>query len=204
MSKIEAVIFDWGGVMVDDPAPGYVRYCAKALVVDEASLQRAYHLFGDDFQTNKVTEQQFWRKMTGYLKVQMPGQKSLWGDAFKAVYREKPEMFKLAVTLRQDGCKTALLSNTEMPVVCFYDSFKYDMFDVVVFSCVEGVRKPHRRIYELTLKKLNLAPQQAVFVDDRADFIEGAKAVGLRTITFKDPPSTAEEFRRLNLLPADP
>jgi len=199
MAVIKAVIFDWGGVMVDDPAPGYVRYCAKALGVDEASFQRAYQLFGDDFQTNNVTEQQFWQNMTGYLKVVMPGQKSLWGDAFKAVYKEKPEMFKLAAMLRQNGCKTALLSNTEMPVVHFFDSFKYDMFDVVVFSCVEGVRKPDSRIYEIVLQKLGTPADQTIFVDDRQDFIEGAKNLGLKTITFTDSQKVIAELTRLVL-----
>ena len=199
MAVIKAVIFDWGGVMVDDPAPGYVRYCAKALGVDEASFQRAYQLFGDDFQTNNVTEQQFWQNMTEYLNVPMPKQESLWGDAFKAIYREKPEMFKLAATLRQNGCKTALLSNTEMPVVGFYDSFKYDMFDVVVFSCIEGVRKPDRRIYEIVLQKLGTAADRTIFVDDRPDFIEGAEKVGLKTITFTSPPEIIAPLRHFGL-----
>ncbi len=199
MAAIKAVIFDWGGVMVDDPAPGQVQYCAKALGVTEQAYSDAYHLFGDDFQTNKVTEQQFWRNMTRLLNVPIPKARSLWADAFAAIYRERPQMFKLVKTLRENGCKTALLSNTEMPVVRSFDAPKYDMFDVVVFSCIEGVRKPDRKIYEIVLRKLATPAEQTVFIDDRQDFIEGAKKVGLKTTTFTSPQKVIAELTRLCL-----
>ena len=35
MAKIESVILDWGGVLIEYPAPGRVRYCAEALGVAE-------------------------------------------------------------------------------------------------------------------------------------------------------------------------
>ena len=35
MAKIESVILDWGGVLIEDPAAGRMRYCAETLSVSE-------------------------------------------------------------------------------------------------------------------------------------------------------------------------
>jgi putative hydrolase of the HAD superfamily len=186
MGKIQAIIFDWGGVLVEDPAPGLVGYCAKALGVSEEKYNQAYGICIDDFQTGKVTEERFWMNMTGRLNVSMPTVNSLWGEAFASVYVPRVELFSLAARLREKGCKIALLSNTEMPCVEFFKRQKYDVFDATVFSCIEGVSKPNRAIYERTLNRLATSADQTIFIDDRQDYIDGAKQVGLQTVLFKN------------------
>jgi epoxide hydrolase-like predicted phosphatase len=91
----------------------------------------------------------------------------------------------LAASLRKNGYKTALLSNTEAPAMQYYPQLGYDMFDETVFSCTEGTRKPERRIYELTVERLGNRPEQSVFIDDSVEYINGAKQAGLNTILFK-------------------
>ena len=185
MGKIQAIIFDWGGVLIEDPAPGLVRYCAKALGVSEEKYNNAYGICMDDFQTGKVTEKQFWLDMTSRLRVPMPKVNSLWGEAFAAVYVPRAELFSLAARLRRRGYKIALLSNTEKPAVEFFKEQKYDLFDATVFSCLEGVKKPQKEIYERTITRLEIPARQTLFVDDRQDYIDAAKQAGLQTILFK-------------------
>jgi epoxide hydrolase-like predicted phosphatase len=197
MEKILAIIFDWGGVLIEDPAPGLVKYCAKALGVGEAQYKRAYNICMDEFQTGRVTEERFWANMTSHLnarlgkacrrsRVLMPKVDSLWGDAFAAVYVPRPELFTLAARLRETRCKIALLSNTEKPAVEFFHKQKYDVFDVAVFSCLEGTKKPERKVYEIILDRLGTSPGQTLFIDDRQDYIDGAEHAGMKTILFKD------------------
>ena len=182
---IQAIIFDWGGVLIEDPAPALFKYCAKALGVSEEQYGIAFNICLNDFQTGRVTEQQFWANMTSRLKVEMPKVNSLWGDAFAAAYRPRQEMFLLAARLRNAGCKTAVLSNTEKPAVELILKQKYDMFDVAVFSCLEGTTKPERKIYEITLDRLRTPADQTLFVDDKQGNIDGAIQVGLQTILFE-------------------
>jgi HAD superfamily hydrolase (TIGR01509 family) len=52
----------------------------------------------------------------------------------------------------------------------------------VVISCEVGVSKPDPRIYQLCLDRLGLPAAETLFVDDRADNIEGAARIGLRTL----------------------
>ena len=192
MEKINAVIFDWGGVLIEDPAPALFKYCANALGVGEEQYVITFDICINDFQTGTVTEQQFWMNMTKRLKVPMPKADSLWTEAFTAAYRPRQEMFSLASRLRKIGCKTAILSNTEMPVVEIINKQKYDTFDVIVLSCLEGTAKPERKIYDLTIDRLGIPARQALFIDDKQENIDGAKQAGLQTIVFKN----TEEFKK--------
>jgi len=58
-------------------------------------------------------------------------------------------------------------------------------FDAVVISCEIGLAKPDPRIFRLCLERLGLPAAAALFVDDRADNVEGAAAVGLQTLQFE-------------------
>ena len=186
MQKIQAVIFDWGGVLAEDPFPGLASYCAAALEVGEQEYCRAFNMFIDDFQIDRITEQQFWSKMTGKLKVAMPKAKSLWGDAIAAVYQSRQKVFSIAEGLKQARIKLAILSNTEKPCIEFLRRQLSDTFDTIVFSCLEGSAKPKSEIYELTLTRLGTQAGQTLFIDDRPENTEGAKRVGLHTILFED------------------
>ena len=50
METIKSVIFDWGGVLIDDPAPGLMQYCADALKVSKEDYIKAHSKFEADFQ----------------------------------------------------------------------------------------------------------------------------------------------------------
>jgi putative hydrolase of the HAD superfamily len=197
MEKINAVIFDWGGVLIEDPAPALFKYCANVFGVSKEQYVITFDICINDFQTGTVTEQQFWMNMTKRLKAPMPKTDSLWTEAFLAAYRPRPEMFSLASRLRKAGCKTAILSNTEKPVVEIINKQKYDAFDVTVLSCLEGTAKPERKIYDLTLDRLGIPAKQALFIDDKQENIDGAKKAGLQTILFENTCDFKKDIARL-------
>jgi epoxide hydrolase-like predicted phosphatase len=62
------------------------------------------------------------------------------------------------------------------------------MFDETVFSAEVGMAKPDARIYQLILNRLGVEPQEAVFVDDFIENVEGARHLGLHAIHFKNSP----------------
>jgi putative hydrolase of the HAD superfamily len=199
VTVIKAVIFDWGGVLIDAPGPGMIGYVAEVLGVSEQRYLEMQLPYIGDLRTGKITEEVFWQRLCRELGVGGPNEDSLWGEAFERVYQPKADMFALARKLRDDGLKVALLSNTEMPAADFFYMQGYDFFDAVVFSCVEGTKKPDREIYELTLEKLGCRADEAVFIDDRVRCVEGAKAVGLNTIFFEDASQVKLELGRLGV-----
>jgi epoxide hydrolase-like predicted phosphatase len=196
---IESVIFDWGGVLIDDPWPKRTAYCAQALRVTQNDLSEAMMLFIRDFERGFFTERVFWEKVCGILKVPVPTRRSLWADGFEAAYAPRQDVFSLAARLHQQGCKTALLSNTEMPSGEYFRRQGHDMFDVLVFSCNEGISKPERRIYEITVERLGSPPDRSVFIDDNPAYIAGAEQLGLHTILFESIAQLKNELARLGL-----
>jgi putative hydrolase of the HAD superfamily len=99
-------------------------------------------------------------------------------------YREA--VWEIAARARTAGCRTAILSNG-VPEVMARVRRERDLaslFDAVVVSCEVGHAKPDAEIYRLTLSRMGAAPPEALFVDDRADNIEAARALGLQTLHF--------------------
>ena len=176
-----------------------MRYCAKVLRVTKEDYIRAHSKFTDDFQKGLICEETFWEMICGELNVPKPKVSSLWAEAFKAAYVPRDKMFSMTTSLQENGCKTAILSNTEVPAMRFFYQQRYDMFDVLVFSCLEGVKKPDRKIYELTLNKLGSQPGQSVFIDDKPDYINSAKEVGINTVLFQSMGQVKNELNRLGV-----
>lgn len=199
MGTIKSVIFDWGGVLIDDPNPGLMQYCAKVLKVSKEDYIKAHIKFADGFQKGAIGEDEFWGKICRELNVSKPNISSLWAEAFEAAYVQRDDMFSMAAWLRENGYRTAVLSNTELPAMEYFHGLRYDMFDVPVFSCAEGVKKPDRKIYELALEKLGSRPRESVFIDDNPEYINGAKEVGINTILFQNIDQFKDELSQLGV-----
>ena len=58
------------------------------------------------------------------------------------------------------------------------------LFDVMVFSAEEGIQKPDPVIYQRTLSRLEVEAQEAIFIDDWLESVEGARSVGLHGIHY--------------------
>lgn len=61
-----------------------------------------------------------------------------------------------------------------------------DLFDVVVASGDEGYIKPEPIIYEITIDKLGVRPQESIMIDDVEVFCDGAEAVGMYSIHYEN------------------
>lgn len=198
-TRIEGVLFDWGCVLIDNPGPGLMSYCAKALGVSVEDYTQVHNHRGEPFQKGAIREEVFWRRVCDELGCAVPSQPSLWGEAFRAVYSPREEVFDLVRRLRENGCETSLLSNTEVPAMEFFFELRYDAFDAATFSCAEGVVKPQREIYEIASRKLGLTTTQCVYIDDKPEFVEGAQATGMKGIVYGSLAQVERELADLSL-----
>jgi len=109
-----------------------------------------------------------------------------------------PEMVRALRTLRVRGLRTGALTNNwaaepgdagERGLTTLAD-----LFDTVVESAVEGLRKPDPRIYELVCARLEVSPEESVFLDDLGVNLKAARALGMTTIKVGDPAAALAEL----------
>lgn len=96
---------------------------------------------------------------------------------------------------RTQGLKTGLVSNTWglRDASPWYD----EVFDAVVLSGQEGLRKPAPEIFQLTARRLGVSPVTCVFVDDIAANVDGARAVGMTGIVHRNADITIPQLEEL-------
>lgn len=176
--EIKAVIFDWGGVLIENPARDIIATCARGVGVTPERFAENFWEGEPDFQRGKIDEKTFWERTCARLGVPPPPV-GLWGKALRSGYRERPGVWVLAERLKKSGRKIALLSNTEMPAVDIYRERHDGFFDVVVLSCLEGLRKPEPEIYRRTIERLGVKPGESLFIDDRKENIDAAENSGM-------------------------
>lgn len=183
---IQSIVFDWGGVLIEEPSLKMFEYCAKVLQVSLQEFLHIYEKFTQDFQKGTISEQMLWETICSKLRIKQPTLSSLWGTAFRQAHVENRENFLLASTLKKNGYCVGLLSNTEVPAMRFFHEQQYRMFDVTVFSCAEGTRKPEERMYQILLQRLQVQPEEVLFIDDNEEYIHGAERVRINTVLFKN------------------
>ncbi len=111
----------------------------------------------------------------------------------------RPEMLTAIGRIREEGLKTAALTNNWRPddsdaTVGSRTPILGDVFDVIVESAIEGLRKPDPRIYELTCSRLGVEPSASVFLDDLGVNLKSARALGITTIKVGDPATALAEL----------
>jgi putative hydrolase of the HAD superfamily len=200
---------DWGGVMTS-PILDTVNAWIVADQIDRGSYAAVMRLWfaqaydgGDSspihsLERGECTNEEFERMLAAHL-AHLDGRpvtaEGLLARMFAASVLDVA-MLDLVRSLRQNGLRTALLSNSwgagDYPRHLFPE-----LFDVVVISAEVGMRKPEERIFRHTAGLLGLEPAQCVFVDDIEANVAAAEAVGLVGLHHREPGPTTEHLARL-------
>ena len=105
-------------------------------------------------------------------------------------------MFHGVRSAKAQGLRTGLLSNSWG--VDRDDRSRFpQLFDAVVISGEEGVRKPDRSIYELAPKRMALEPGHIVFVDDLPGNLKPARDLGMECVHHTSGGETVTQLERL-------
>jgi putative hydrolase of the HAD superfamily len=112
----------------------------------------------------------------------------------------RPEMTRAIEHIRARGLRTAALTNNwadEQRAASANGIHGSGLFDVVVESAVEGLRKPDPRIYELVLTRLDVLASDAIFLDDLGMNLKPARDMGMATIKVIEPAGALAELGAL-------
>lgn len=105
------------------------------------------------------------------------------------------------IALKEAGYQVYILSNYgKRPFSYARERFKFlPLVDGSVISYEVNYIKPEKEIYEILLKKYKLVPQKAVFLDDRLENVEAAKAFGIKGIQFTSLNQALKELQELGV-----
>jgi len=197
---IKAILFDWGGVLIENPDHGLMEYCANALCTKVDILKPVFTQYEHLFQRGEIDETDLWISVCETIGITAPTSTSIWKDAVKYAFVDKQETYQLLQNLKKNGYKTGFLSNTELPAVEHFFEKKYDhFFDALIFSCNEKTAKPEEKIFKIALEKLKVKPEETVFIDDKLINIEMACKIGINGIVFKSIKQVKEQLLILSV-----
>ncbi|MEX0665828.1 MAG: HAD family phosphatase [Acidimicrobiia bacterium] len=196
---VEAVIFDFGGV-ISVPVFHDLDPIDDDFGVPRGSLHRL--LFGDaddpnlDFhrlETGELTLAEYFegleRRAPEIIGRPLDADAFLKFSATRGLQVQWPMVHRVRA-LRANGMKLALLTNNAKEFAGSWQaSFPvHELFPVVVDSSEVGLRKPDRRIYELTCERVGVEAAAALFLDDNVENVESARALGIECVLVTPDP----------------
>lgn len=210
---IKAVLLDFGGVLTTSPFEAFNRYeyennIPKDFIRKINSNNHESNAWAL-FESSRISLEEFndlFEQETKKAGYPIPGFKVLellGGDL-------RPRMVN-ALKRCKERFKTACITNNMKsgmgPVMVKTEKKASEMekvmhlFDVVVESSVEGIRKPDPRIYKIAVSLLDVNPDQIVFLDDLGINLKPARAMGMKTIKVINEDQALKELEEITGLP---
>ena len=201
--KIDTIIFDLGGVLVDwNPKYVYlkafnndetkVNWFLKTVCTSEWNLQQdAGRTIAE---ANAIKIEQF-PEYKDFIKLFY----DKWPDMFKGPINENVAIFNKFISSK--NYKVYALTNWSAEkwekALELFPFFK--KFDGVVVSGKEKVIKPNPEIYKTLFTRFKINPEKAVFIDDNLENIIAAKKLKLTGICYSRSVNLMTELNKLNI-----
>jgi putative hydrolase of the HAD superfamily len=209
MSRIEAIVSDFGGVLTTPLLHAFLGLQERRGIPLEAfgaALARAAADNGGanplfELETGRLGEAQFVAQLGAALRAELGRDVDLarFGETFFEHLQPNDELFAFMRTLHGRGYRMAILTNNVREWEPLWRSMLPidELFELVVDSGFEGVRKPDPRIYEVTLERLGVAPEATLFLDDMEINCDAARALGMQAVWFRSNAQAVGEVERL-------
>lgn len=194
------VLLDWGGVLTTSPFASFAAF-ADAEGIDPALLpgpsghRTPLDALFARLEAGGVTDEAFERSCAALLGLDPARAEGLRRRMFASM-RADHAMRRSIFALRSSGVRTGLLSNS-VGTGGYDRRTLEELFDVIVISGDEGVRKPDPEIYAIALTRMGLPARDVVFVDDLPANLPPAQALGIATVLHTDAATTVAALESL-------
>ncbi len=200
-SPITTLFLDIGGVLLTNGWDRSLRILAsEKFGLDYEEMDERHHLTFDTYEEGKLSLDEYLNRVVFYQK------RSFSPDDFKtfmfAQSQPFPEMIELMRSIKnQYGLQVAAVSNEGRELTVYrVQQFKLGtIIDFFVSSCFVHYRKPDADMYRIALDLAQTRPEQVVYIDDRAMFVEVAQGLGIRGIVHRRTDSTQKTLETLGL-----
>jgi putative hydrolase of the HAD superfamily len=182
------VIFDFGGVLVRTGDPSGREKWEKILSLPPGAL--AQEVFESEVSTQAqmglLPQDAVWQHVAEHFQLNPQDLLQLQED-FWSGDRLDTELVDFLRSLRPK-VKTAILSNAWSDArMRFRDEYHLEeAVDLIVISAEEKMAKPDPQIYALIARRMEILPQEAVFLDDFPVNIQAAREAGFNSVLFQN------------------
>lgn len=207
-ASIKAVIFDVGGVLTSPLRETFEKISAAG-VVDLATVGPQFRdtfMVGHDGDLPSHRLERGEISMDDFVAGLGEEREAVWSlmhpDSPHSLFMHVTPhdgMHRLVDDARGAGYLTGIVSNIFTEYIPRWDEITNHVgrFDSVVYSCVAGVRKPNRAIFEIALAELQVAAHETLFIDDTPDMVAAARDYGFVAVQVDDHDAAIAEARQL-------
>lgn len=201
VGTITTLFLDVGGVLGTNGWDRKARAAAaETFGLDLTEMELRHHLTFDTYEVGKLSLDSYLDRVVFYSERSFS--RHQFREFMFSQSRPFPEMIGLAREIKsRHGLRVALVSNegrelTEYRIRAFgLDS----LADCFIFSSFVHVRKPDTDLYTIALDVAQARPDQVVYLDDRAMFVEVAGSLGIAAFLHVDLETTRRELAALGL-----
>ena len=190
------LLVDFGGVLTTNIWDSFAAFCATE-ELDPGTIKAIFRGRGRGLELLRALERgeledtAFEAEFAELLEVDP---EDLISRLFAGLGPDQPMIDALG-RARRLGVPIGLISNSWGTGI--YDRAPLELFQETVISGEVGLHKPQPEIYQLGAERLGLAPGDCAFVDDLAENVAGAVAVGMRGILHRGADGTIPELEAL-------
>ncbi len=207
-TALKAILWDFGGVFTTSPFEAFAQFeRERGLPENFIRSVNSRNIEANawaQLESNKITREEFDELFR--LESEELGHSVRGSDVLTLLAGDvRPRMVSTLVECKKHyrvGCitnnmKPAVENQVTPTVVQDSPTSKImEVFETIVESSVEGVRKPDPQIYKIACRRLNCVPEECVFLDDLGINLKPARAMGMITIKVVDPDVAIQELSK--------
>lgn len=209
MKDIKAVFWDFGGVITTSPFDSFNTYEATNNL-DKDFIRKVNSTNPDinawaKLERNEIDIVEF--NDLFFSESSSLGHGIYGIEVIKLLQGQlRPEMIKALKAIKGNLIQACLTNNIVSPETTLSDenvsiagknNEVMGLFDFVIASSEQNVRKPDPAFYHLALKEAKVDPEEAVFLDDLGINLKPAKALGMHTIKVVNSQDALKELNSL-------
>lgn len=198
---IRAVIMDYGEVLCCRPSSQDIERFARIFRMDPQTFFSIYLASRAPYDRGDLEPAEYWNKFAAQAGVKIDEyslediqrlDREMW-------CRHSEPMIRWVEEIHSAGYKTAILSNMPMDLVAYLrENFPWiSRFDHQIFSAEARSVKPEPAIYQRTIETLGMKPSETLFIDDREENLNEARAAGIRGLRFQSISQLREDLQAL-------
>lgn len=187
--KINAIIFDFGGVLSHPQNETNKQGMIQLLGIEEREFTESYFHYRSQYDAGLIPGRQYWTRIGAVHNIKIAPddiQKLITLDVQSWTMMNQT-MLDYHFAIQATNIKTAVLSNMTWDILSYIRKHYTWIinFHTRIFSCEHHVTKPNKTIYHICLNALNESPEHCIFFDDSLTNVQSAEDLGINARWFQ-------------------